>query len=261
MKKSHYLPGQFCWVELQTSDVSGAREFYSQLLGWDFGDQAVTESDYSFSLYKGLPTAGIRPLSPERKAAAALPFWSSYICVEDVESTLAKAQSLGAITRIKTTKVGDHGHMAYLADPTGAEFALWQPRKHIGAGWVNDEGGLCWNELYTRDVERAKDFYEVLFAWEFQRADANGRDYWTIKNAGLAIAGMMEIRPDWGEVPASWSVYFAVASCSDELAKAKSLGAQIFLPPMEVPGVGKFAGLQDPQGAHFLIFEMQPKSE
>jgi predicted enzyme related to lactoylglutathione lyase len=126
---------------------------------------------------------------------------------------------------------------------------------------VNDPKGFCWNELYTSDIDRAKGFYEQLLGWEFECSEPGARAYWTIKNRGRPNGGMMKIRDEWGNVPPSWSAYFAVESCKDSLATAKSLGARVFLEPMKLPNIGTFAGLEDPQGAHFLIIEMVAQNE
>jgi predicted enzyme related to lactoylglutathione lyase len=258
MEKTKYQPGQFCWVDLQTSDTGGAKDFYGKIFGWDSQDLPTeNESDYTLFLYRGLPAAGMSPQSAQQKEAGAPPSWSSYVCVENAEPILSKASSLGAKILMPVMKVMDQGFMAIVEDPTGATFRLWQPAKHIGAGWVTDVGGFCWTELYTRNVERATEFYQKLFGWEFQHSRPGGREYWTIKQNGSPNAGMMEIGPDWGEVPPSWSVYFTVKSCQASVEEAESIGAKVYLDPMEVPEVGTFAGLQDPQGAHFLIIEMK----
>ena len=69
---------------------------------------------------------------------------------------------------------------------------------------------------------------------------------------------MMAIRKEWGEVPCYWSIYFAVADLDASLAKAGDLGATVVAPPIEVAGVGRIAPLQDPQGGHFSIIQIDP---
>jgi predicted enzyme related to lactoylglutathione lyase len=180
--------------------------------------------------------------------------------VEDVEATVTRALELEA-DLIMPPMTMKEGSFAVLQDPTGAVLGLWQAGEHLGAGWVNDARGFCWNELYTPDVYLARSFYEQLFDWEFERSGPGERAYWTIKNRGRPIGGMMKIREELGPVPPSWSVYFAVESCSDSLAKAEFLGASVFLSPMKLPKIGTFAGIEDPQGGHFLIMEMVAKNE
>ena len=58
-------------------------------------------------------------------------------------------------------------------------------------------------------------------------------------------------------MPPSWGVYVTVADCDASVAKAKSLGGQLCAGPFDVPGVGRMAVLQDPQGAVFNVMAVQ----
>ena len=66
----------------------------------------------------------------------------------------------------------------------------------------------------------------------------------------------MKITPEMGPVPPNWGVYFQVADCDATLAKATGMGARVVVPPQDVPNVGRFAILTDPQGAHFAIIKI-----
>jgi len=114
--------------------------------------------------------------------------------------------------------------------------------------------------MYVHDTEKARQFYTQLFGWEFADSVIPDREYWTIRNQGQANGGMMAILAEWGPVPPNWSVYFRVASNSDSLKKAESLGGKRFMEPMQIPEVGTFSGIQDPQGGHFLIIELEEKA-
>jgi len=57
-----------------------------------------------------------------------------------------------------------------------------------------------------------------------------------------------------GPVPPHWGVYFGVANVDDTTSKADFLGATILVPGTEIPGIGRFAVIQDLQGAVFGIF-------
>ena len=56
--------------------------------------------------------------------------------------------------------------------------------------------------------------------------------------------------------PPHWSIYFAVADLDASIGKAKDLGGQEVMPPMEVPDVGRLVFLQDPQGAYFAMIQI-----
>jgi hypothetical protein len=69
---------------------------------------------------------------------------------------------------------------------------------------------------------------------------------------------MMQIAPEWGPMPPNWMVYFAVDDCDAKAALAETLGGRILMPPTDVPEIGRFATLQDPQGAAFSIIKLLP---
>ena len=92
--------------------------------------------------------------------------------------------------------------MAVLQDPTGAVFAVWQPKASIGAQLVNEAGALCLNQLNTSDPEAAERFYGDLFGWTFQGVESGGQAYWGIPNGGRLNGGMMQADP------AQWLAYF-----------------------------------------------------
>jgi predicted enzyme related to lactoylglutathione lyase len=70
-------------------------------------------------------------------------------------------------------------------------------------------------------------------------------------NAG----GMLPIPPNMQGVPPHWLAYFGVSSCDSSAKKATTLGGKLIVPPSDIPDVGRFAVVQDPQGAVFAIFE------
>ena len=57
-------------------------------------------------------------------------------------------------------------------------------------------------------------------------------------------------------MPPNWGIYIAVADCEGTVAKATSLGARTYVPPTDIPNVGRFAVLADPQGAVFNVIAL-----
>jgi hypothetical protein len=64
----------------------------------------------------------------------------------------------------------------------------------------------------------------------------------------------MRITEGMGPVPPNWMVYFGVANVDDSCDKAVSLSAALLMPGTDIPGIGRFATIKDPQGAVFSIF-------
>ncbi len=67
---------------------------------------------------------------------------------------------------------------------------------------------------------------------------------------------MMAIRKEWGEVPAYWAIYLAVADLNASRDRAKKLGAREITPMLEVPDVGRFIFIQDPKGAYVTMIQI-----
>ena len=150
--------------------------------------------------------------------------------------------------------------MAVIIDPTGAAFSIWQSKKHSGVGVKGQPNSLTWNELLTNDTAKASDFYTKLFGWTAKSHGAP-MEYTEFILDDRAFAGMMKIRPDMGPVPPHWGIYFAVDDCDATFEKATSLGANAYVPPMDIEHVGRFSTIADPQGAAFSIIKLTPQHE
>jgi predicted enzyme related to lactoylglutathione lyase len=72
-------------------------------------------------------------------------------------------------------------------------------------------------------------------------------------------AGIMPKLPQMGQMPNMWGLYFEVASADESAAQAQQLGGRILQPAQDIPGVGRFATVQDPQGAVFGILQSSPQ--
>jgi predicted enzyme related to lactoylglutathione lyase len=257
MTEKRFPPGTFCWVELGTNDAKGAREFYTDLIGWTSKDVAMPEGMGSYMLLQleGKDVAGMYTLTEEQTRQGVPPHWLSYVSVASADETASRVRGLGGAVLAEPFDVPGVGRMAILQDPAGAAFALFQPGAHGGAVPMdNRPGTFSWNELATTNPDEARRFYESLFGWtsEVQEGGAMG-SYTTFRNAGRMAAGMMKIGADWGPVPPHWMVYFAVRNCDASVDKASRRGAEVRVPPSDIPDVGRFAVLTDPQGAAFSV--------
>jgi predicted enzyme related to lactoylglutathione lyase len=253
-----YPPGTFCWVDLATTDTEAATRFYGELFGWEAEEQPGAGGVYTMLRLGGRDVGALYELPEQLRAAGVPPHWAGYVSVADAEASAARARELGGTVLDGPTDAEGHGRRAAVQDPTGAFFVLWQRQGHAGAAVVNEPGSLCWNELYSSDAQAAAAFYGGLFGWSTEEsASADGGIYTVFRNGEQLAAGMLQIREEWGAVPPSWAVYFAVADLDATLAKARELGATIQGEPMEV-NAGRFAFLADPQGAGFAVMQIAP---
>src|SRR6266540_3234489 len=246
-ERTRYDPGTFCWVGLATSDVAAAKAFYTSLFGWQAENlEAGAAGAYTTLRRGGKEVAILYRQQPQARAAGAPPHWTSYISVKDANATAARAEDLGGAAVFRAAfDVLDAGRVAAIRDPTGAIVSLWQPRSRIGATLVNDTGALCWNELATTDVERAKSFFGELLGWEYETGDSG---YVSVKNAGSLNGGMREQIEQERRTAPSWLPYFTVESADESERQAAQLGGRWLLPTTE-SHLGRYAVIADPQRA------------
>lgn len=243
-------PGTFCWIELGTSDPGGAKTFYTRLFGWEVSETPMGEGEIYFIFKKsGADTAAMYAQGKEQQGIP--PNWLSYVSVADAGATTEQAKALGGSVLSGPLDVWDFGRMTVLTDPQGAAFAVWQPKSHIGVGVRDEPGTFCWNELQARDVDAARKFYSALFGWRMKESP----EYTELAAGDQAIGGILPSQAP-PEVPSHWMPYFAVEDCDASAAKAQSLGGAIYVPPTDVPNVGRFAVVADPQGAVFAIIRL-----
>ena len=114
-------------------------------------------------------------------------------------------------------------------------------------------GDFCWNELVTTSVLAAKKFYSGLLGWKTKPFKGGMVDYTIIQKGRDGMGGMMKC-PKPGN-PAQWIPYVLVADVDATVKKAVKLRGQVFMPPFDVPTVGRIAVLADPQGAAFGIIK------
>ena len=254
-----FKPGTFCWVELGASDAAAAKDFYGQLFGWDYEDHPMgPDSVYTMLKLNGKDVGALYELMPEMKAHGVPPHWMSYIAVDSADDAAAKAKAAGATLIKEPFDVGTNGRMAVVQDPTGAVFSLWEGKDTKGAGVCNVANTLCWNELLTNDIQKAGDFYTNLFGWTKEQF---GGDYTIFKNGDRGAGGMYQISSEMGPIPPNWMVYFAVNDCDAMAQKTADLGGSVMRAPEDIPTIGRFAILQDPQSATFAIIKPEPQPE
>ena len=251
----HHAPGDFCWIELATSNQDAAKSFYTALFGWTVQDVPMGPGGiYSLLQLNGRIAASAYTMLPEESSTGLPPHWKLYVAVTNADESVRKAGELGAKIIDPPFDIGDRGRTAVIQDPTGAVFFLWQPGKRSGVGVTGEPGSFCWADLTTPDQARAKSFYEGLFGWNV----IPGRDnsgYLHVVNGHNYIGGIPPARPGSNRTPPHWLVYFAVADVDKTFQTGKELNARILMPPMEFQGVGRMAILADPQGAVFALFK------
>ncbi|MGH2960763.1 MAG: VOC family protein [Solirubrobacterales bacterium] len=245
--RTEHASGTFSWIDLTTSDGPRAKDFYGELMGWEFEDNEIPGNGgvYTMCRVGGSAAAAIAPTTEDLPT-----HWNSYVTVSSADDAAVKAKELGSNVIMEPFDVMDAGRMAVLADPTGAAVSVWEARDSIGAERVNEPGCLTWNELHTPDPGKALEFYTALFGWNTEEMDTQGGPSYTIISVGeRSNGGVMDAQE--GEPP-NWLPYLVVEDRDAAADKAKQLGGnELFR--MEMPQ-GQIAILTDPQGAPFGVW-------
>lgn len=258
-ERTSYEPGTPCWVELGgTPDIEGSERYYRELLGWEIPEMpnSAELGGYRRAKLNGKDVAGVSPQMQDDQPC----YWATYVSVADAEETLGKVRAAGGQVIAEPMDVMGLGTMAIFTDPTGAVCGIWQPGTFIGAEVVNEDGSFGWNELGTRDVAAAREFYGAVFGWTVEEQEMPGMGpYHVFKDGEHTRAGMMDITamaPD--DAPSSWLVYFTVPDADAAVETTKAAGGQLVNGPVDI-SVGRLAVLNDPQGAFFAV--MAPTDE
>ena len=119
-------------------------------------------------------------------------------------------------------------------------------------------GVFSWNELMTTDAEGAKQFYGSLFGWEWEEFPMEQDSYWVVKAQGEGVGGVMKMPPEIQGMPPVWGAYVTVDDVHASAAKAKELGGEVVEPPREIPKVGTYCVVKDPQGAYIAMVTYFP---
>jgi predicted enzyme related to lactoylglutathione lyase len=182
------------------------------------------------------------------------------VLVSDADAVAAKAKAAGGNVIAEPFDVLNAGRMAILADPSGAVFGLWQPKEHTGWEVNGVPGSVCWVELDSRNIDAARRFYTDVFGWTAK--DSPGPIAYTeFQLDGPSFAGgmaMPEMVPT--DLPSFWQTYFAVTDADGVAARAKELGGSVVMEPQDIPDIGRYAILHDPQGAFFGILQPAPQA-
>lgn len=251
-----YAHGLITWADLNSPDVDASVEFYRGVFGWDAVDQfdesgeirvyvMFTKDD---KLVAGL--GGRQPGSMEGVPA----LWTTYVNVDDIGAAAEAFVAHGGTGMMpEPMQVMDNGWMFYGTDPTGAAIGMWQPGTHIGAGDFNKTGFMMWNEVLTRDVPAAIEFYSNVFGWEIGPMEGSPSPYWVIMAGGRMNGGVMEMPEGMPEsVPAHWMAYFVVDDADATAATVERLGGSVAAQPFDT-GIGRIAVLADPHGGSFSV--------
>ena len=252
-------PGKFVWFEHVSRDAKKAQKFYGKVLGWKvepFGD-----SDYDMILAGDTLDTMIGGYAEPAKGRQK-PHWIGYVSVEDVDAAAKAAAANGGKVIEAPHDLPGVGRAARIADPQGAELYLFK----------NDTGDpadppatkpppprrFFWNELHTNDPAGALRFYGKVLGFTHKTQKMGpGDEYHVLESKDGVGRGGVTHHLEKGVAP-HWLPYVEVDDPDATIATARKLGAKIPVAPADIPGIGRFAVLEDPTGAVLAVMKAQP---
>jgi predicted enzyme related to lactoylglutathione lyase len=125
------------------------------------------------------------------------------------------------------------------------------------------QGAFVWYDLMTPDMAAAEAFYGAVVGWSAQDSGMPGHAYTLFTMDGRPAAGLMALTQDMRDmgVPPCWTGYVAVSDVDAAAAAMQADGGDVRKGPEDIPGVGRFAVVADPQGAVLCIFKGQGEME
>src|SRR5262245_38971652 len=239
--------GQVVWHDLMTGDVERAKAFYGELLGWELEVWKPGEMAYPMITANGQMNGGFKTLDP---ATGAPPHCLTYVRVGRRGGGAAeRGTQAGGTVHVAPMDGPEVGRFAVIADPQGAVIAPFA----LGQEMTLPQGVFAWDELLTTDVEAAKTFYKTVFDWG-NAAWEGDIPYTLFKSPeGQDVAGLME-KPPQAPSP-HWLTYLVSDDVDGTVAKARTLGAEVYVEGMDIGDMGRIAVLGDPTGAAFGLFQ------
>jgi hypothetical protein len=250
--------GKVIWLDLQTTNLKRAKEFYGALFGWDFRDYHAVGMDYAVAMNGGRPVAGLLQRAihegEERRSA-----WLPFIAVRDVDATVRNALLHHAQVRSEPENLPLRGRQALLTDPDGAVFAIEASSSGDPSDTLPTPGSWLRMSLYARDPGDAGVFYQQVFGYDLIGLPTGaGFERVRLSSGGYPRISVNALPTDVPALQTQWVDSVRVVNAVDATARALKLGGRLLVNTQrDAHGVATVV-LADPTGAPFGIIELPP---
>lgn len=243
------------WIDLTTSDVDRAMQFYGSVFGWTYETAGEEYGGYVSAFLDGRIVAGLMRNDPQWNAPDA---WTTYLHTSDADATVAAATAAGGANCGGVMDIPEKGRMAMMTDPAGAFFGLWQPAGHQGYAVFNEAGAPLYHQLTTSDYAGALSFYRTVFGWTTQTvADTDEFRYSTAVFDGEELLGVMDGSVFLPEgVPSTWTAFLGADDVDKTVELIVEHGGSVVRAAEDTP-YGRLAAVTDPTGAGFNLSSLQ----
>ena len=244
--------GQFVWHELITDDLAASRQFYRQLLGWEFEHTSRLGKPYSLARVGDRYVGGI--VGVDRKPSdEPISQWVSYMLVPDIERATRAVEQGGGSVLVAPVGLGTDSRAALVVDSQGAPFGLLQTPQDLSSileGTIPN-GGFLWRDYLAQDVEAALSFYADFAGFGREKSSGNLTHY--VMRQGRGGAGLLPIED--APVESNWLPYVRVEDAAAMASRTRGLGGEVLLEPSSAIMDGALAIVADPSGAALALVE------
>lgn len=238
--------GRFVWHDLMAKDVSAAKRFYGQLLGWRFEDTRRGGRPYVLAKLGNDSVAGFVDISAISAAGAQ---WLSFMAVADVDQSASQVQSAGGKIIITPRELDPVARVAVVADPQGAPLGLARLRRDRPDPAQPVANQFFWDEYLARDAAKALAFYKGLAGYESKVSDTRlGLEYHVLRKT-RGRAGLFELPATSTGVEPNWLPYVLVSDPEAMALRVPGLGGRVILPPAPERRNKSLVVIADPDGA------------
>lgn len=128
---------------------------------------------------------------------------------------------------------------------------------------TNSHGRFIWYELMTTDVKAAAAFYAKVVGWSMRDASMPGMSYTLLTVGEISVGGLMQLPEDAQQIGAKprWLGYVAVGDVDAAAQRISELGGSVHVPPSDIPGIGRFSVIADPQTATLALIEPSDRGQ
>jgi len=239
----HHI-GKFVWFDLLTEDPQAVQPFYKELFGWRFA--ADKNAPEYIVIYLGDKPIGGIVTHENKDPEIPESMWLVSLSVADVDLAVSAAKARKAEVLDGPTDIKGRGRMAVIRDAEGAELVLIR-----AAGGDPPDAGVkvgewLWVDLFTKDAEKALDFYGALAGYTPQSVPTADEDFIILLRRGSrAYAGVVNLALE--DVEPNWLPYIKVDDLAGTIRQAEKLGGTMLLRTENV------AIIADPSGGVFGI--------
>jgi predicted enzyme related to lactoylglutathione lyase len=253
-RTSAWPAGTPCWIDLAADDPAAAGRFYADLFGWTIEGGGEETGGYAMASLDGHQVAGIGG----KPAPDAPSTWSTYLASDDADATAARIKHSGGSLHMDPFDVMDAGRMFFATAPDEATFGVWQARAHHGVGRYNEPGSVAWNELLSRDLDGAREFYGAVFDYTYEDVSTPDFHYFLFQPPGAErpVGGLGPAASLPQGAPSVWVTWFAVADCDASVAKVAELGGSTVMEPSDSP-FGRMSVVAGAQSEVFGLIQLE----